>query len=62
MPAAPGASTCAPANFAPSGPVLRARLTPAMSVHRAAFSAMLRSVSWTLAGGATVCAPAMGRV
>jgi hypothetical protein len=45
-----------------SAPLLRARLTPAMSVQRAAFSAMLRSVSWTLAGGATFCAVAIGRV
>jgi hypothetical protein len=48
--------------FTPSAPLLRARLTPARSVQRAAFSAMLRSVSWTLAGGETVCAAAMGRV
>jgi hypothetical protein len=45
-----------------SAPLLRARLTPAMSVQRAAFSAMLRSVSWTLAGGVTFCAVAIGRV
>lgn len=42
--------------------LLRARLTPAMSVQRAAFSAMLRSVSWTLAGGVTFCSVAIGRV
>ena len=45
-----------------SAPLLRARLTPAMSVQRAAFSAMLRSVSWTLAGGVTFSAVAIGRV
>jgi hypothetical protein len=50
------------ATIAPSAPELRARLTPARSVQRAAFSAILRSVSWTLAGGATFCVVAIGRV
>jgi hypothetical protein len=48
--------------FVTSAPVLRARLTPAISVQRAAFSAMLRSVSWTLAGGVTFCVGGKGRV
>jgi hypothetical protein len=63
-PASTGGSvlTGAVVTMAFSAPLLRARLTPAMSVQRAAFSAMLRSVSWTLAGGATFCAVAMGRV
>jgi hypothetical protein len=42
-------------------PLRRARLAPAMLVQRAAFSSMLRSVSWTLAGGVTLCVVATGR-
>ena len=47
---------------APSAPLLRARLAPARSVQRAAFSAILRSVSWTLAGGEILSPVAIGRV
>jgi len=61
-PAASDGATLTPAIFPPSALVLRARLTPAISVQRAAFSAMLRSVSCTLAGGVTFSAAAIGRV
>jgi hypothetical protein len=57
-----GTSSGTLATFAVSAPLLRARLTPARSVQRAAFSAMLRSVSCTLAGGATFCVVGIGRV
>jgi hypothetical protein len=48
--------------FGASALLLRARLTPARSVQRAAFSAMLRSVSCTLGGGVTFCVVGIGRV
>ncbi|MBN3807427.1 hypothetical protein GXB81_31015 [Paraburkholderia sp. Ac-20336] len=54
--ASTGIAACATSpGLTPSTPRLRARLTPAISVQRAVFSAMLRSVSSTLAGSATFC-------